>query len=137
MEVDLEVPDHTTLSRRSQHLDVKLRRFPTNEPIDLIVDSTGLSIVGEGEWAAAKHGGKGKRGWKKLHLGVDPTGIIVAQVLTNGHADDAATVPDLLAQVWGLLECAGRLGGRADVAAWRWSPVTTCLLTLRHRHLKG
>ena len=87
----------------SQHLDVKLRRFPTNEPIDLIVDSTGLSIVGEGEWAAAKHGEKGKRGWKKLHLGVDPTGTIVAQVLTDGHADNAATVPDLLAQVDGDL----------------------------------
>ena len=34
---------------------------PVNEPIHLIVDSTGLSIVGEGEWAAVKHGGRGKR----------------------------------------------------------------------------
>jgi hypothetical protein len=48
--VDLEAPDHTTLSRRSQHLDVDLHLTPTNEPIHLIVDSTELSIVGEGEW---------------------------------------------------------------------------------------
>ena len=54
----------------------------TDEPIHLIVDSTGLSIVGEGEWAAAKHGGKGKRGWRKLHIGVGGSGAIVAQVLT-------------------------------------------------------
>ncbi len=67
MGIDLAAPDHTTLSRRGKNLDVKLRRVPTGEPIHLIVDSTGLSIVGEGEWAAAKHGGKGKRGWKK-HL---------------------------------------------------------------------
>ncbi|MFT5290895.1 MAG: hypothetical protein ACI82F_002971, partial [Planctomycetota bacterium] len=77
------------------------------------VDSTGLSIVGEGEWAAAKHGRlrstggrearaaakhgrKGKRGWRKLDLGVDGAGIIVAQVLTADHADDSAAVPDLL-----------------------------------------
>lgn len=73
------------------------------EAAHLIVDSTGLSIVGEGEWAAAKHGGKGKRGWKKLHLGVDATGVIVAQVLTAGHADDAATVPAFLGQVDGDL----------------------------------
>ena len=73
MGADLDVPDHTTLSRRSQQLDIKLRRAPTSGAIHLIVDSTGLSIVGEGEWAAAKHGGKGKRGWKKLHLGVPPT----------------------------------------------------------------
>ena len=56
MGVDLDVPDHTTLSRRSQGLDVDLRRARANEPIHLIVDSSGLSIAGEGEWAAAKHG---------------------------------------------------------------------------------
>ena len=61
MGVDLEVPDHTTLSRRSQHLDVAVHRVPADKPIHLIVDSTGLSIVGEGEWAAVKHGGRGKR----------------------------------------------------------------------------
>jgi hypothetical protein len=78
MDCDLEAPDHTTLSRRGQHLDVNLRRVSTGAAIDLIVDSSGLSIVGEGEWAAAKHGGKGKRGRKKLHLGVDRSGVIAA-----------------------------------------------------------
>ncbi len=63
----------------------------------------GDGIIGEGEWAAAKHGGKGKRGWRKLHLGVDGSGVIVAQVLTDGNADDAATVPDLLGQFEGEL----------------------------------
>ena len=62
MNVDLEAPDHTTLSQRSQQLDVDLHLAPVNEPIHLIVDSTGLRIVGEGEWAAVKHGGKGKPG---------------------------------------------------------------------------
>ena len=103
MGLDLSAPDHTTLSRRGQHLDVELRRGRTNEPIHLIVDSNGLSIVGEGEWAAAKHGNRRKRGWRKLHLGVDGSGAIVAQVLTDGNADDAATVPDLLGQLEGEL----------------------------------
>ena len=96
MGLDLSAPDHTTLSRRGQSLDVTLRRVPTGEPIHLIVDSTGLSIVGEGEWAAAKHGGKGKRGWKKLHLGVDGSGAIVAQALTDANIDDAKTGADLI-----------------------------------------
>ena len=91
MGIDLSAPDHTTLSRRGQRLKVELHRIPANEPAHLIVDSTGLSIVGEGEWAAAKHGGKGKRGWKKLHLGVDRSGAIIAQILTDGNADDAKT----------------------------------------------
>jgi IS5 family transposase len=99
MGVDLEAPDHTTLSRRSQHLDVALNLVPVNEPIHLIVDSTGLSIVGEGEWAAVKHGGRGKRGWKKLHLGVDRSGVIVAGALTDGNADDAKTALELIDEV--------------------------------------
>ena len=101
MGVDLEAPDHTTLSRRSQQLDVDLHLTPLNEPIHLIVDSTGLSIVGEGEWAAVKHGGRGKRAWKKLHLGVDQSGVIVAEVLTDGNADDAKTALNLIDEVEG------------------------------------
>ncbi len=91
MQVDLEAPDHTTLSRRSQDLSVELRRVPATGPVHLIIDATGLSIVGEGEWAAVKHGGHGRRGWKKLHLGVDGSGTIVAHVLTDGNVDDAPT----------------------------------------------
>ena len=99
MGVALEAPDHTTLSRRSQSLNVDLYRVAHDKPIHLIVDSTGLSIVGEGEWAAAKYGGRGRRGWKKLHLGVDPSGVIVAEVLTDGNVDDAKTALDLIGAV--------------------------------------
>ena len=91
MGVDLAAPDHTTLSRRGQHLDVTLPPVPARCGLHLIVDSTGLSIMGEGEWDAVKHGGNGRRGWKKLHLGMDETGVIVARALTEPTADDATT----------------------------------------------
>jgi hypothetical protein len=96
MRAGLEAPDRTTLSRRSQGLDVALCAVPASEPLHLVVDSTGLSIVGEGEWAAAKHGGRGTRGWKKLHLGVDRAGVIVAQALTEATVDDATVGIDLI-----------------------------------------
>ena len=48
MGVELAVPDHTTLSRRSKGLGVRLRSSGGTGPIHLIVDSTGLSIVGGG-----------------------------------------------------------------------------------------
>ena len=64
MGADLDAPDHTTRSRRSQQLAVMLRRIPATDPIHLIVESTGLSIVGQGAWAAATHGGRGQRGWR-------------------------------------------------------------------------
>ncbi len=99
MGVELSTPDHTTLSRRSRHLDVGLHRVPAQGPIHLIVDSTGLSVVGDGEWAAAKHGGRGRRGWKKLHVGVDRSGVIVAHALTDANVDDATTGVELIEAV--------------------------------------
>ena len=84
----------TALSRR-----LVFRRIPANGPIHLVVDSTELSIVGEGEWAAAKHGGRGQRGWKKLHFGVDPSGAIVAHALTDSTVDDATTGVGLIEAV--------------------------------------
>ena len=99
MGVDLEAPDHTTLSRRSQSLAVDFRRIPSRGPVHLVVDSTGLSVVGAGEWAAVKHGGRGHRGWKKLHLAVDRAGVIVAHALTEPRVDDATTGIDLIETV--------------------------------------
>ena len=68
-----------------------------------MLDSTGLSIVGAGEWAAAKHGGCGRRGWRKLHLGVDQSGVIRVHTLTEATGDDATTALDLLNAVDGHL----------------------------------
>jgi hypothetical protein len=103
MGIALSAPDHTTLSRRGQHLDHTLRRVPTSEGIHLLVDGTGLSVVGEGEWAAAKHGRPSQRGWKKLHSGVDAAGVIRAHAVTEGTVDDATTGIDLIEAVDGDL----------------------------------
>ena len=56
-----------TLSRRSQHLRRRLRPVPPGEGLHLVLDSMGLSIVGAGEQAAATHGGRGRRGWRKVN----------------------------------------------------------------------
>jgi hypothetical protein len=99
----LDVPDHTTLSRRGKVLKVPLRVPQKSGRMDLVIDSSGLAIFGEGEWAAAKHGGKGVRGWKKLHLGVDGDGVIVGQVLTGANVDDGNVGVDLVGDVPGKL----------------------------------
>ena len=90
MRLDLSVPDDTTLSRRSQHLRRCLRPVPPGEGLHLVLDSMGLSIVGAGEWAAATHGGRGRRGWRKLHRGVDQSGVIRVHTLTEATGDDAS-----------------------------------------------
>ena len=104
MRLDLSAPDDTTLSRCSQHLRCRRRSpVPPDEGLHLVLDSTGLSLVGAGEWATATHGGRGRRGWRKLHLGVDQSGAILVHTLTEATGEDATTALDLLIAVEGPL----------------------------------
>ena len=63
--------------------------------------SPGLSSVGAGEWAAATHGGRGPRGWRKLPVGVDRSGVIVAEAWPEATSDDATTGIDRIDRVDG------------------------------------
>ena len=100
-------PESLQLPRRSRRVvhqrPLALRRARPGTSLHLIVDSTGLSIVGEGEWAAATHGGRGRRGWRKRHLGVDGSRVIVACALTEPTAEDAMTGISLVDEVDGHL----------------------------------
>ena len=99
--LDLAVPDHTTLSRRAESLDLACPR-PGSGPVHLVVDSTGLKLHGSGEWLLEKHGTKTRRSWRKLHIAVDAdTGRIAAAALTTSDVDDASQVGSLLDQVGG------------------------------------
>jgi IS5 family transposase len=103
----LPVPDHSTLSKRGKVLNVKLPR-KTSESLNLVLDSTGLKIYGEGEWKVRKHGYSKHRTWRKLHVGANPdNGEIQVVVLTENSISDDAVVKDLLAQIeQTLLSCA-------------------------------
>jgi hypothetical protein len=50
LEIDLPVPDHTTLSRRACGLPVPKRARIGTGDLHLIVDSTGRKLRGAGEW---------------------------------------------------------------------------------------
>ena len=64
---------------------------------DLVIDSTGLKVFGEGEWKVRKHGAEKRRVWRKLHLAVDPaTHDIVAAEVSLENVHDAEVVPTLL-----------------------------------------
>ena len=101
--LDLSVPDHTTLSRRAESLEVPRPRSDSDaKPVHLLVDSTGLKLCGPGEWLIEKHGTRVRRSWRKLHIGVDAdTGRIVASELTTNDVDDGSQVGPLLDQVTG------------------------------------
>jgi IS5 family transposase len=96
LQVDLPIPDHTTLSRRQKKLgDIRFRGLPTGRPIHLLIDSTGLRIhVGHVQKPPRN------RAWRKLHLAVDAaSGEIVASDLTTRRTHDCTQVPALLEQI--------------------------------------
>ncbi len=135
MGVDLAAPDHTTLSRRSQSLAVAFRRLPSRGPIHLIVDSTGLSIVGEGEWAAVNHGGRGHRGWKTLHLAVDRVGVIVAHACSgNGSPRSSRQRPARDNRIGGSqAQRAALIGAANNAIVSQWEARTRVPPLVRHR----
>ena len=98
--LDLAMPDHSILSRRSKPLKLPPLQRAGTSPLQLRVDSTGLKLGGAGEWLVEKHGTSRRRSWRKLHIGVDPvSGEIVAIEVTKKEIDNGVVVDALLDQI--------------------------------------
>ena len=66
----------------------------------LIVDSTGLKFLGEGEWKRKKHQPEYRRHWRKLHIGIDAEPLQIRSVqLTTNNVSDSQVLGDLLNQI--------------------------------------
>ena len=89
MGVELSIPDHTLLSRRAKTLTVRIPRRQRTGPVDVVVDSTGLKLYGEGEWKVRQHGVGKRRTWRKVHVAVDADAkdIIGVEVTTPEWTD--------------------------------------------------
>ncbi len=100
MNVEVPIPDFTSLAKRAVKMNVSLDITHARGPIDMVVDSTGLKVLGEGEWRQAAYQTCKRKTWRKLHLSINPeTQEIVAEVLTTRSKVDADPVPELLEQV--------------------------------------
>jgi hypothetical protein len=100
MNLELRIPDHTTMSRRASKVKVRIPRKNRTGAIHLVVDSTGLKIYGEGEWKVRKHGTSQRRRWIKVHLGVDADEKdVLAVVVTEDDYHDCEVFEQLIEQV--------------------------------------
>lgn len=97
----VKAPDHSTLSLRGQTLRVAVRvRAIPQEPLHLVVDSTGAKVYGEGEWKVRQHGWSKHRRWKKLHIGIDEaTGDILVGEVTGNDVADCEMLAPLLSEL--------------------------------------
>ncbi|QDV78343.1 IS5 family transposase [Botrimarina mediterranea] len=100
MNAGVAIPHHTSLVKRGAKLKVSIDIDLAKGPIDVVVDSTGLKVFGDGEWRRKKHGVDKRRTFRKVHLAVDPDShAIVAQLLTESNVHDGDAVEPLLEQV--------------------------------------
>ena len=98
--LDWDVPDFSTLSLRQKHLQVTLTYQRRGEALHLLIDSTGIKMLGEGEWKRKKHGADYRRQWRKVHLGIDAQTLEVRAIeITANSVGDAPMLPALLEQI--------------------------------------
>lgn len=93
-DLDRPMRDYTTLCRCKKTLPVILGG------LHLLVDSTGIKMMREGEWKTRKHGASYRRQWRKAHIGIDAETLDIRAlgVITNAIGD-APVLPDLLDQI--------------------------------------
>ena len=95
-----QVPDFRTLCRRQLDLNVQVPYTHSQAGLHLLVDSTGIKFLGEGEWKCKKHGPERRRQWRKLHIGIDAQTLQIRAIcVTSNNVSDAAVIPDLLQQL--------------------------------------
>ena len=106
------VPDYSTLCRRQKDLAVNIPYGPSTGALHLLIDSTGIKAMGEGEWSTRKHGASRPRQWCKLHLGIDAETLEVRAIegeqanatgprepANGSRVGDGPMLPKLLEQI--------------------------------------
>jgi hypothetical protein len=68
--------------------------------LQLQIDSTGIKMLGEGEWKTKKHGADYLRQWRKVHLGIDAATLEIRAIeVTDNATGGAPILPCLLDQI--------------------------------------
>jgi hypothetical protein len=110
--LDWSASDDSTLCQHQQDLTVTILCRPSASALHLLVNSTGLKALGEGEWSRRKHGASRPRQLCKVRPGIDAKTLEV-RAIEGGQAnatgstepengslvDDAPMLPTLLEQI--------------------------------------
>lgn len=95
LSVLLPIPSYTQICRRATELGQKIKRLSNSRNItDIVIDSSGLKVFGEGEWKVRQHGKSKRRTWRKIHLGVcgESQEIVLSLLTENSMSDGEAAI---------------------------------------------
>jgi len=97
---DWPVPDCSALCRRQTTVTIRGPCRRGEGPLNLLVDSTGVKMRGDGEGQVRKRGPGRRRPWRKVHLAIDAaTGDNRAMEFTPSCEGESPVLPDLLDQI--------------------------------------
>jgi transposase len=96
----IKLPTYSLTCKRASRLNIGLPKLSAKKLHTIIVDASGIKVLGEGEWKVKVHGKGRPRKWIKLHLAIDArTQEIVAELTTESDIGDPTAFPSLFAQV--------------------------------------
>jgi len=96
----LVIPTYSLVCKRAKALCNQLPQLSSRRPSTIIVDATGIKVLGEGEWKVKIHGKGRPRKWIKLHVAIDAnTQEIVAEVSTDASVGDGSAFPAVFGQI--------------------------------------
>jgi hypothetical protein len=100
------IPDYTTISRRVNRLDIKIKDVDNKNKqfkdkyIVIAIDSTGIKVTNRGQWMREKWHIKNKKGYLKIHVAVDvKTKKILSMKVTDEHVHDSKALPELVENI--------------------------------------
>lgn len=100
----LVCPHYSVFSRRAKGLGIPCRKLcKPGEKLNVVFDSTGVKVFGEGEWKVRKFGYDKRRTWRKVHICMDvDTGQIVVGAMSDGHVKDEVPMLYMMDALEGL-----------------------------------
>ena len=100
MKSALRVPTYSLVCKRAKALCLHLPKLSSRRPSTIIVDATGIKVLGEGEWKVKVHGKGRPRKWIKLHVAIDAnTQEIVGEVSTESSVGDGTAFFTVFGQI--------------------------------------
>ena len=98
--LDWPVPDFSTVCQHQKTLQVELSYQRTESALQLLVNSTCIKFLDEGEFKRKKYSAEYRREWRKVHWGIDAQTLEIRTIeVTSNATGDAPMLPELLAQI--------------------------------------
>ena len=96
----IKLPTYSLTCKRAIKLHLNLPELSSKRPHTILIDSSGIKVLGEGEWKVKVHGKGRLRKWIKLHIAIDAiTQEIVAELTTDSNMGDPTAFPVLFTQI--------------------------------------